>query len=155
MRKIYFIVALLVLTFQISAQNQIKMTSVNINLRTTPHIEENVICIIPKGTILSVDYTNQEYSEWIKIDYNGKSGYVYSKYIINPEVKNNSNYHYNQSGSSVKYYTNSKGEKVQSPTYYNSPPAGATAECKDGTYSFSRSRRGTCSHHGGVKRWLK
>jgi hypothetical protein len=34
------------------------------------------------------------------------------------------------------------------------PPAGATAECNDGTYSFSSSRRGTCSHHGGVKRWL-
>lgn len=35
------------------------------------------------------------------------------------------------------------------------PPAGATAECWDGTYSFSQSRRGTCSHHGGVKRWLR
>jgi hypothetical protein len=34
------------------------------------------------------------------------------------------------------------------------PPAGATAQCRDGTYSFSRSRRGTCSHHGGVARWL-
>lgn len=33
-------------------------------------------------------------------------------------------------------------------------PAGATAQCNDGTYSFSRSRRGTCSHHNGVARWL-
>lgn len=33
-------------------------------------------------------------------------------------------------------------------------PAGASAQCRDGTYSFSRSRRGTCSHHGGVARWL-
>jgi hypothetical protein len=24
----------------------------------------------------------------------------------------------------------------------------------DGTYSFSQSRRGTCSHHGGVAKWL-
>jgi hypothetical protein len=34
-------------------------------------------------------------------------------------------------------------------------PAGATAICNDGTYSFSQSRRGTCSHHGGVNRWLR
>ncbi len=34
------------------------------------------------------------------------------------------------------------------------PPAGATAQCRDGSYSFSASRRGTCSHHGGVARWL-
>ena len=54
-----------------------------------------------------------------------------------------------------KYYTNSKGERVQSPTYYNSAPPGATALCRDGTYSFSKSRRGTCSHHGGVAKWLK
>jgi hypothetical protein len=34
------------------------------------------------------------------------------------------------------------------------PPAGATAICKDGTYSFSQTRSGTCSHHGGVATWL-
>ncbi|MCL5958996.1 MAG: DUF3761 domain-containing protein [Chloroflexi bacterium] len=33
-------------------------------------------------------------------------------------------------------------------------PSGATAICKDGTYSFSQNRRGTCSHHGGVAQWL-
>lgn len=32
--------------------------------------------------------------------------------------------------------------------------AGATAICRDGTYSFSQHRRGTCSHHGGVAQWL-
>lgn len=30
----------------------------------------------------------------------------------------------------------------------------ATALCWDGTYSYSSNRRGTCSHHGGVKHWL-
>lgn len=33
-------------------------------------------------------------------------------------------------------------------------PEGATAQCRDGTYSFSAHRRGTCSHHGGVSQWL-
>jgi hypothetical protein len=36
----------------------------------------------------------------------------------------------------------------------DSPPPGATAQCNDGTYSYSQHRSGTCSHHGGVKRWL-
>ncbi len=34
------------------------------------------------------------------------------------------------------------------------PPKGATAQCRDGTYSYSKHRSGTCSHHGGVKTWL-
>lgn len=52
------------------------------------------------------------------------------------------------------YYTNSDGNKIQSPTYSNTVPIGATAQCRDGTYSFSLHRSGTCSHHGGVARWL-
>jgi hypothetical protein len=36
----------------------------------------------------------------------------------------------------------------------SSAPPGATARCRDGTYSFSKHRSGTCSHHGGVAVWL-
>lgn len=36
----------------------------------------------------------------------------------------------------------------------SSPPPGATARCRDGSYSFSKHRSGTCSHHGGVAVWL-
>lgn len=52
-------------------------------------------------------------------------------------------------------YENVDDEEVQSPTNYNYVPEGACAICRDGTYSFSRNRRGTCSHHGGVAEWLK
>jgi hypothetical protein len=31
----------------------------------------------------------------------------------------------------------------------------ATAICRDGTCSISKSRSGTCSHHGGVARWIE
>jgi hypothetical protein len=57
--------------------------------------------------------------------------------------------------SNNRTYTNSDGQQVHSPAY--SPggvPAGATAVCGDGTYSFSQHRSGTCSHHGGVAKWL-
>ena len=51
-------------------------------------------------------------------------------------------------------YVNNKGQTVRRPENCTKPPQGATAQCRDGTYSFSQSRRGTCSHHGGVARWL-
>ena len=51
-------------------------------------------------------------------------------------------------------YINVSGERVPSPRRSRSVPAGASALCDDGTYSFSRHARGTCSHHGGVARWL-
>ena len=51
-------------------------------------------------------------------------------------------------------YVNSSGNTVCSPYQAPSVPAGATAKCGDGSYSFSQHRSGTCSHHGGVAQWL-
>jgi hypothetical protein len=52
------------------------------------------------------------------------------------------------------YYTNSSGNCVHRPEAAPSAPSGATAKCKDGTYSYSQHRQGTCSRHGGVANWL-
>lgn len=53
------------------------------------------------------------------------------------------------------YYRNSDGVCVHRPvkTQGSAVPRGATAQCRDGSYSFSQHRRGTCSHHGGVAKW--
>ncbi|KVH54031.1 hypothetical protein WS89_28780 [Burkholderia sp. MSMB1072] len=53
-------------------------------------------------------------------------------------------------------YRNRDGETVHAPAHSKSGrvPDGASARCRDGTYSFSRHRRGTCSGHGGVAAWL-
>ncbi|HVY86019.1 MAG TPA: DUF3761 domain-containing protein [Caulobacterales bacterium] len=61
-----------------------------------------------------------------------------------------------ETGSDTGYYTNSDGLTVRSPEYSTdgSVPSGATAQCRDGSYSFSFHHQGTCSHHGGVGRWL-
>lgn len=57
--------------------------------------------------------------------------------------------------SNDNYYINVDGNSIHSPAYSdNGVPAGASAQCRDGTYSFSQNRRGTCSHHGGVAVWL-
>jgi len=49
------------------------------------------------------------------------------------------------------YYRNVDGNCIHRPS---SNPAGASARCKDGSYSYSQNRRGTCSGHGGVAQWL-
>jgi hypothetical protein len=54
------------------------------------------------------------------------------------------------------HYVNKAGQDVHSPakSVDGKVPAGASAKCRDGSYSFSKSHRGTCSHHGGVASWL-
>jgi hypothetical protein len=51
-------------------------------------------------------------------------------------------------------YVNSKGETVRRPENCSAAPQGATAQCRDGSYSFSHNHMGTCSHRGGVAKWL-
>jgi hypothetical protein len=58
------------------------------------------------------------------------------------------------SWSSGGSYIDSDGHEVSSPVYAPQAPDGASAQCRDGTYSFSHHRSGTCSHHGGVAEWL-
>jgi len=49
------------------------------------------------------------------------------------------------------YYKNVDGRCVRRPSH---DPRGATARCRDGTYSYSLHASGTCSRHGGVARWI-
>jgi hypothetical protein len=58
------------------------------------------------------------------------------------------------SSSSSDYYTARSGHRVHRPVQASHAPQGASAQCRDRSWSFSESRRGTCSHHGGVARWL-
>ncbi len=66
-------------------------------------------------------------------------------------------YHHNsisQAFGADVFYTNARGHSVHRPMTASARPSGATARCLDGSWSFSESHRGTCSHHGGVSRWL-
>lgn len=56
------------------------------------------------------------------------------------------------STSAAKTSTATKSAPTASAS--NTDPTGATAKCKDGTYSKSAHRSGTCSSHGGVAEWL-
>jgi hypothetical protein len=52
------------------------------------------------------------------------------------------------------YYLNVSHHCVRRPTHAAKAPTGATAKCRDSTYSFSQHASGTCSHHGGVAVWI-
>lgn len=57
---------------------------------------------------------------------------------------------------SLSTYTNSDGNTIPSPSTTGGTQGGysPTALCRDGTYSYSQHRSGTCSYHGGVSSWL-
>ena len=59
--------------------------------------------------------------------------------------------HHAGAACSPGYYKNVSSHCVHSPS---TDPAGATATCRDNTYSYSEHASGTCSHHGGVARWI-
>lgn len=146
-----FLLSLLLASISILGFSQdVVTTTASINLREGSSQNASVLTVIPQGEKLEVQNCQ---SEWCETSYNGQTGYVnhhYLKYPQGTEIKVPEA----TATSPVKYYTNSKGNTIQSPTQYDKQPAGATAQCRDGSYSFSQNHRGTCSHHGGVSRWL-
>jgi Protein of unknown function (DUF3761)/Bacterial SH3 domain len=157
MKKFYFLLLQMLFITIAHAQHDEQVTA-SVNLRESPDINSSVIVVIPKGAhVVSYERSSND-TTWVLALYKGSIGYISASYIRlhGPELQNfNSTYKAGTNQTRVKYYTNSDGEKVQSQTYYDSPPPGATALCRDGTYSFSTHRRGTCSHHGGVAKWLQ
>src|SRR5574344_1754020 len=133
--KRYFIIILLSVICLLNLDAGVRFTTVNLHLRQGPGLDYQIEGIIPFGTYVTIDEDCN--CKWICVEYHGQIGDVSSKDL------------------SKRYYVNSYGQRVQSPTYYQTgTPSGATAICQDGTYSFSRSHSGTCSHHGGVATWL-
>lgn len=139
-----------VLVSSLNAQTVVKFTSAALNLRESPNTDSKVLIVIPRGA--EVIIKNPNLNACFFVSYNGSDGYVNSRYLTNEKPSTPPSRGSARTGAD--YYANSQGEEVQSPTRYDSAPVGATARCVDGTYSFSRSRRGTCSRHGGVAQWL-
>lgn len=149
MKRILLCLSILLLSFQGYSQ-EAEITTTSVHLRDSPSQSGASNAIIPQGTVL---YPENCKDDWCEVSYQGQTGYVSSKYLKHGDGQ--SEIHTKASPTSpVHYYTNVNGNTVQSPTKYDQQPVGATARCADGTYSFSQHRRGTCSHHGGVAKWL-
>lgn len=121
------------------SQSLVKYTTSDLNLRLRPDPNSSPIYIIPKGDLVNL-FENCN-CDWIKVNYYGCIGCVNSFFLkdYNYKIKT-----INRGGKS---FNSSSDFKFLS----NKP----SAICRDGTYSFSAHRRGTCSHHGGVARWLR
>lgn len=162
MNKFILCLSVLLTIFNIDGAAYVRYVTANLNIRYGPGTNYEIITTLPKGTLVTIEEDCD--CKWVPVEYCGYIGYISTKYLSGKaqrkEIKKGSRLYptqeisYNVPRSGVRHYTNVDGYRVQSPTYYNSAPAGATALCRDGTYSFSRNRRGTCSHHGGVARWL-
>lgn len=162
MNKFILCLSVLLTIFNIDGAAYVRYVTANLNLRYGPGTNYEIITTLPKGTLVTIEEDCD--CKWVPVEYCGYIGYISTKYLSgkaqHKKIKKGSRLYptqeisYNVPRSGVRHYTNVDGYRVQSPTYYNSAPAGATALCRDGTYSFSRNRRGTCSHHGGVARWL-
>lgn len=149
MKKFVFIIVLVCTAFVSFAKGVVRTTTTDLSLRVDASASSRVILTIPQGTQV---YLQEDCDcVWVYVTYNGYCGYVYAQFLTKSVPATTTTA---VAQEPIRHYTNSYGNTVQSPTRYNKPPAGATALCRDGSYSFSQSRRGTCSHHGGVAQWL-
>ena len=149
MKKFVFIIVLVCTAFVSFAKGVVRTTTTDLSLRVDASATSRVILTIPQGTQV---YLQEDCDcVWVYVTYNGYCGYVYAQFLTKSVPATTTTA---VAQEPIRHYTNSYGNTVQSPTRYNKAPAGATALCRDGTYSFSQSRRGTCSHHGGVAKWL-
>ena len=123
-------------------------TTSAVNLRLAASSKAKIIKVIARSTKISVAACSA--SGWCRVRADGRLGYLRSSYVRRIEARATPA----PRTATGRGYTNSQGNRIQSPTYASSAPSGASAQCNDGTYSFSASRRGTCSRHGGVAVWL-
>jgi uncharacterized protein YraI len=115
-----------------------------VRMRADAAANSRVVVQVPQGARLEVRACAVE---WCWVQYGKRTGYVAERYLIAPRAR--------IAESGRRTYVNAKGARVAAPLFsQQGPPRGATARCRDGTYSFSQSRSGTCSGHGGVSKWL-
>lgn len=152
MKRIYLFFVALALLVCLSMFGQTKYATTTLNLRKGPGVNYGVVTVLPKG--ISVTIEDDCDCKWVPVRYGNYIGYIRASYLSKNKVSyGKRSVLPSHTSHRNRYFINSKGNKVQSLTRYNRRPIGATALCRDGSYSFSQSRRGTCSHHGGVSRW--
>ncbi len=119
-------------------------TTTAIWLRAAPALDAHRLALLPQGTAVRVDRCASTSCE---VQFQTLRGYVPEEVLAL------------EAAGTIEGglgYVNSEGHWIPSParTADGQAPLGATAQCQDGAYSFSQSRSGTCSWHGGVGRWL-
>ena len=134
--------SLLAATSALRAQDH-RYAASPVRVRADASTDSRVVTTLPRGARVEVRACAVE---WCWVEYAGQTGYVAERYLTATRQI------VRRSGG--RGYVNALGNFVLAPARSLAPPAGASARCRDGMYSFSQSRSGTCSGHGGVARWL-
>lgn len=138
------------------------VTSARVHVRSSPSSRATVVATVPRGTAVTVGACAARWCEvWATSAPEGTLGRAHGfaaiRYLAQDRAEaDNARGVGSMPVGGGRGYTNAAGDHVPSPaaTRDGRAPAGASAQCRDATWSFSASRRGTCSHHGGVARWL-
>lgn len=108
-----------------------------LNLRSGPGIGYGVVTVLPKGTAVTIEDDCD--CRWVPVRYGNRIGYLRTSYLSrNKVLSRKRNFSFSHARRGVRYYTNTYGNRVQSPTIYNDRPAGATALCRDGRIALAR-----------------
>jgi hypothetical protein len=94
--------------------------------RTKDRLENKLHALVCSGSLSLISAQRQEAANWIA---------AYKRYV---------------GATSGGGSTSSPPPATTAPPTAANRPAGATAKCDDGTYSYSAHHSGSCSHHGGV-----
>jgi Protein of unknown function (DUF3761) len=94
--------------------------------RTKDRLENKLHALVCSGSLSLISAQRQEAANWIA---------AYKRYV---------------GATSGGGSTSSPPPATTTPPTAAKRPAGATAKCDDGTYSYSAHHSGSCSHHGGV-----
>ena len=142
-RRIAVVLLMLVgMTSTLAAQD-VRYTNAAVRMRADAAANSKVVETVPVGARVEIIACAVA---WCWVDYEKRTGYIAEEYLSAASKK---------PASSASGYVNALGAFVPSPKASASgPPRGAKAKCRDGTYSFSKSRSGTCANHGGVAKWL-
>ena len=128
-----------------SDSGSVAFTTATVWLRSSTDFSAKRIALLPPGAQVRIVRCHDQSCS---VSFRRLQGYVLRELLRSTPTKN--------SVDPGRGYINSKGEWIPSPTQTvdGEAPDGATAWCRDGSYSFSQSARGTCSWHGGVSEWL-
>ncbi|HEX2248750.1 MAG TPA: DUF3761 domain-containing protein [Gemmatimonadales bacterium] len=123
----------------------VAFTTASVWLRVSPAFDTTGIALLPRGAQVRIVECRMQ---TCKVEFRQLRGYVLRELLRSTQVPN--------PVDPGRGYFNSRGQWIPSPTQTinGEAPNGATARCRDGSYSFSQSARGTCSWHGGVAEWL-
>ena len=136
------------------------------NLRDKPSRSASVVTIVTKHELLSL-ISKIPTGAWYQVrdSRTGSQGWIHGNAIALLQTSESTSASATQTPPtqrprltlppvSGKSYVNVDGVRVPSPVFSETRPTGSTARCRDGSYSFSQHRQGTCSHHGGVAEWF-